>query len=191
MFHDPWLDPWLALLQAEAAGRPVLEVGCGTGADTATLVRAGLSVVAFDLSAASVAAARLRVPAARIVCQDVRDPLPVGEGEAGAVVASLSLHYFGWAETLQIVGRIRQALPPGGLLLCRLNSTEDRHFGAVGHPQLEPGYYLVDGQPKRFFDGDRVDALLSGGWTLVARQHRTTGKYLRAKALWEVAARRA
>lgn len=189
MLHDPWLDRWLPQLCQDAGPRPVLEIGCGTGDDTCTLVAAGLSVVAFDLSAVSVAAARLRAPQARLSCQDVRDPFPLGTGEAGAVVASLSLHYFAWAETVALMQRIHQTLAPGGLLLCRLNSTEDRHFGAVGHPVIEPNFYQVKGQPKRFFDRASVDTLFSNGWQVISQAHHTTRKYLHTKALWEVIAR--
>lgn len=190
MLHDPWLDRWLPLLKASAGQRPVLEIGCGKGADTATLAQAGLDVVAFDISAASVAATRLRVPQARVHCQDVRDPFPLAAGDAGAVVASLSLHYFAWDETVTLVQRVRQLLDQGGLFLCRLNSTEDKHFGASGHPEIAPNFYRVDGQPKRFFDAQSVSALFGSGWAVQSMEHQTTRKYLQAKALWEVIARR-
>lgn len=190
MLHDPWLTRWLPALKKTAGTRPVLEIGCGTGADTSTLVAAGLQVVAFDISSQSVAATRLRVPVATVICQDVRDPFPVAPGEAAAVVASLSLHYFPWAETLELVQKIRSALPHGGLFLCRLNSTEDKNFGAAGHPALEPNYYLVDGQPKRFFDEQAVAEFLGPGWKIVGREHQTTHKYVQTKALWELVAQR-
>ena len=67
---DRWLDRWLPLIAERAGDAPVLEIGCGHGDDTAVLAAAGLRVVAFDLSALSVAAARLRVPSARIERQD-------------------------------------------------------------------------------------------------------------------------
>jgi hypothetical protein len=35
---DPWLQPWLALVRERAGNAPVLELGCGSGRDTATLV---------------------------------------------------------------------------------------------------------------------------------------------------------
>ncbi len=190
MLHDPWLNRWLPTLKETAGNRAVLEIGCGMGSDTSTLVHAGLSVLAFDLSAASVAATRIRVPQARVFCQDIRDPFPVREGEAGAVLASLTLHYFPWLETIDILRRVREALPIGGLFFCRLNSTQDKHFGAEGHPTLEANYYLVDGQPKRFFDEASVDALFASGWSVLSKEHQTTQKYLREKALWEVVARR-
>lgn len=187
MPHDDWLDPWLPDLKTRAAGQPVLEIGCGSGDDTATLVAAGLSVVAFDLSAEAVASARTRVPQATISCQDVRDPWPLAAGSAGAVVASLSLHYFPWDETMALARRIHAVLRPGGLLLCRLNSTEDRHFGASGHPRIDEHFYLVDGEPKRFFDAADVDRLFAHGWRRLSTRHAVTGKYGLPKSLWEVA----
>ena len=186
MATDNWLERWLPLVLARAADRPVLEVGCGHGDDTATLAHAGLRVVAFDLSAADVDAARMRVPSAVIECRDVRDPFPVQANQLGVVVASLSLHYFGWAETVALAQRIHDVLRPGGVLLCRLNSSEDRNFGASGHPQVEPGYFLVDGKPKRFFDEAAVRTLFATGWRILSLEHLTTLKYVKPKALWEV-----
>lgn len=190
LFRDDWLDPWLPRLRDAAQGLPVLELGCGRGADTATLVQAGFSVVGFDLDPDAVAQARLAAPTARLTCQDLRAPFPLAPGAAGAVVASLSLHYFAWTETLALFDRVRAALHPGGVLLCRLNSTRDHHFGASGHPAIEPDYYLVDGQPKRFFDEAAARAVVAQGWQLQALAEKSTAKYGDEKWLWELAARR-
>lgn len=189
--RDPWLDPWLPLVIDSAAGAPVLEIGCGSGADTATLTDAGLQVLAFDLSADAIDRARQRVPGARFLVRDVRDQFPVGPGGTGVIVASLSLHYFAWAETLALFERVRHTLRPGGLLLCRLNSTDDVHFGAVGHEAIEPLFYRVDGQPKRFFDRASVDAVLATGWAVRSVVHKLTDKYLQPKAVWELVCTRA
>lgn len=186
MLSDPWLERWLPLAMERAGADPVFEIGCGYGDDTAVLARAGLRVVAFDLSRVAVAAARARVPSATIDCRDVRDPFPESIREVGVAVASLSLHYFPWDETQALVQRVRSVLRPGGLLLCRLNSTEDRNFGASGHPEIEPNYFLVDGQPKRFFDREAVCALFADGWERLSLEHFVTRKYVKAKALWEV-----
>ena len=186
MLKDPWLDRWLPLVVEHAQDRPVLEVGCGHGDDTATLAGAGLAVLAFDLSRAAVTVARVRVPSANIECRDVRGPFPAQAHDLGVVVASLSLHYFAWQETVDIVQRIRHVLRPGGLLLCRLNSTEDRNFGAQGHPQIEKNFFMVDGEPKRFFDEASVALLFAEGWKRLSLQHVVTRKYVKSKALWEV-----
>lgn len=47
-----------------------------------------------------------------------------------------------------------------GILLVQLNSTKDVNHGAVGHEEIEPGFYLVNGERKRFFDQDSIDTLL-------------------------------
>lgn len=186
MLSDPWLQRWLPLAVTHAGEGPVLEIGCGHGDDTAVLAGAGLKVTAFDLSRAAVAVTRARVPSASIERRDIRDPFPVEEQGSGLVVASLSLHYFGWNETASIVQRVYEVLRPGGLLLCRLNSTEDHHFGASGHRQIEPNFFLVDGEPKRFFDEAAVNLLFATGWRRLSLEHFVTRKYIKSKALWEV-----
>ena len=183
---DPWLKRWLPLVAARTGGQPVLELGCGCGRDTATLVEAGHSVVGIELSAEAVAGARVRVPSAAFHCQDIRAPFPVADGGAGVVLASLSLHYFSWPETTVLVDRIRQVLRPGGVLLCRLNSTNDHHFGASGHPPIAENYYLVDGEPKRFFDRAAVDRLFASGWSTLGVEERMIDRYDHLKAAWEV-----
>jgi SAM-dependent methyltransferase len=184
---DRWLDPWLPLIAARAAGRPILELGCGSGRDTEVLAGVG-HVVALDLSPEKVAAARLRATSAEFHCRDVRDPFPASGARARVVVASLSLHYFSWPETVALLERIHGLLTPAGLLLCRLNSTKDLHFGAAGHPEIEPHYYLVDGRPKRFFDRADVDALFAQGWHALRVQEQTIQRYVQPKVVWEVVA---
>ncbi len=190
MLHDPWLDRWLPTLVDRARDSHVLEIGCGHGDDTSTLIGAGLNVLAFDLSNVSVAIARTCAPAAKIECRDVRSAFPTEAQNAGAVIASLSLHYFPWDETLLIVQRIRQILRPKGLLLCRLNSTEDHNFGAKGHQQIEPNFFMVENQPKRFFNKEAVSSLFNSGWKQLSLEHSVTRKYVKAKTVWEVALER-
>jgi SAM-dependent methyltransferase len=183
MNHDPWLEPWLPMIARHAGARPVLELGCGPGQDTQVLAQAGHRVVGVDLSAAAIEQARARVPSCEFHCQDLRAAFPAAR--VGVVVASLSLHYFPWQETVDLVARVRAALVPGGLLLCRLNSTNDHHYGASGHPALGDNYYLVDGEPKRFFDRAAVQTLFAGGWTMSSLAEHVVHRYARPKALWE------
>lgn len=186
MFIDPWLNRWLPLLRERADSGLVFEIGCGHGDDTATLARAGLKVRGLDLSPAAVAIAKLRVPSAVLECRDIRDPFPEQAQNLGAVIASLSLHYFSWSETRRIVQRIRSTLRPSGILLCRLNSTQDHNFGASGHPEIEPNLFLVGGEPKRFFDEASIESLFGEDWRRLSLEHLVTSKYVRPKALWEV-----
>jgi trans-aconitate methyltransferase len=185
---DRWLDSWLDLVEARAAGRPILELGCGSGRDTEVLVGAGQRVVALDLSAESIAAACSRVPTAQFFCQDVRAPFPGAAAEARVVVASLSLHYFAWDETVALVDRIHAQLLPAGLLLCRLNSTNDLHHGAAGHPEIAKDFYQVGGITKRFFDRAAVDALFGVAWQVLHLEEQTIDRYADPKVVWEIVA---
>lgn len=187
---DPWLDRWLKLIAERAAGRPILELGCGGGRDSSTLAAAGHAVIGNDLSDTAIARVRERVPTGQFHVQDIRAPFPADEG-LGVILASLSLHYFEWSETLDLVARIHRHLRPGGVLLCRLNSTVDVNFGATGHPRIAENYYLVDGSPKRFFDQAAVDALFGDGWRVLSRELHVVDRYEQPKALWEVIADRA
>ncbi|MCD4505727.1 class I SAM-dependent methyltransferase [Chromobacterium piscinae] len=188
--RDPWLARWLPLLREAGRQGPVLEIGCGEGEDSVELLGAGLELIAFDLSADSIAAAARRAPGGKFHCRDVRQPFPLDSVRPGAVVASLSLHYFPWDETVEIAERIRQCLPPGGKLLCRLNAADDHHYGASGHPEIAQDYYLVDGAPKRFFNERAVRELFAGGWRILSLEHHVSGKYALPKALWEAALER-
>lgn len=71
--------------------------------------------------------------------------------------------------------------------MCRLNSTKDRNFGAVGHERLAENFYSVNGQPKRFFDRKSVNTLFANGWKFLSVEERTIGRYFLAKTVWEVA----
>ncbi|QNK69577.1 class I SAM-dependent methyltransferase [Variovorax sp. PAMC26660] len=189
---DPWLTRWLPLLVERAREGPVLELGCAAGRDSATLVDAGLHVVAVELSSEAVTHARVRVPAgAQFHCQDFRDPFPLpADATVGVVLASLSLHYFEWAATLELVRRIHRVLRPDGVLLCRLNSVNDLHYGGRGPSSVtgrdEDCFYLFDGFPKRFFDRTAVEQLFADGWHMHHLAEVTIDRYEHPKVAWEV-----
>lgn len=183
---DPWLQNWIQLLRDHAGATPILELGCGIGKDTAILVEAEFHVVAVDLSSRAIERARDAVPQAEFHIRDLRAPFPVNAAEVGVIIASLSLHYFAWLETLAIVERIRTTLRPGGALLCRLNSTNDHNYGAIGHQRIEDNYYLVQGEPKRFFDHTSIEAVFATGWRMLSVAERVIERYAQSKVVWEV-----
>ncbi len=184
---DRWLAPWLASLAEHAQGAGILELGCGEGWDTQSLTQLGVPVSAIDQDATALDQARARAPGACYFLQDLRQPFPVADGSLGVVLASLSLHYFSWPETGELVASIRQALRPGGLLLCRLNSINDHNHGASGHPQIAENFYLVEGRPKRFFDQESLAALFATGWQTLSQTERVIHRYALPKAIWEIA----
>lgn len=181
---DRWLEPWLETIRERSGVTPLLELGCGSGRDSAVLMAAGVRVVGLDRSQDVINLARAAVPGAEFHVGDIRDPFPLER--ARVVIASLSLHYFEWDQTVDIVERIRVVLAGGGLLICRLNSTRDDNYGASGYPRIEDHVYDVRGRPKRFFDEAHVIRLFTG-WKTLLREERTIQRYERPKVVWEVA----
>ena len=190
--QDPWMERWLAQMRGAAREDRVLELGCDAGWDTEWLERKGFKVTATDVSDDALETCRRALPAVRFVKHDLRTRFPFADGEFGVIVASLCLHYFGWAETQEMVAEIRRCLAGGGLLLCRLNSTRDVNFGAQGHEMIEPDYYAVEqrfGGSKRFFDARSVAALFAQGWETVSSQELTIARYPLPKVVWEAVLR--
>jgi SAM-dependent methyltransferase len=183
---DLWLQKWLPLIRSRVGALPILELGCGEGEDTQTLLADGHQVIAIDLCASAIATAKINAPTANYYCQDLRGTFPPQATEIGVAIASLSLHYFTWPETLAIVDRLRSTLQLNGLLLCRLNSTTDYNYGAIGYPQISDNYYLVNGEPKRFFDRTAVTDLFSHGWQSLSIEEKIIYKYARPKSVWEI-----
>lgn len=110
-----------------AAGLPVddatvVELGCGTGKNTAWLAERARRVVALDLSAGMLVRARERVPAAHVAFlrSDVRHPWPVSDASADVVIGNLVLEH---VESLATVfAESARVLRPGGtLFLCELH----------------------------------------------------------------------
>ncbi len=186
---DDWLARWLGLLKANRDA-PILDLGCGAGQDTRFLVDEGFSVVAVDFSGKALEITRRRVPEARTIDVDLTRGLPFGDSSFGAIVASLSLHYFAWQVTVEILEDVRRCLVSDGYLLARLNSTRDAYYAAAEKTEIEDNFYRVRGHPKRLFDRDDVTALFSPCWTIEDASERTTGRYGNEKTLWEISARK-
>ncbi len=187
--EDAWLECRLDLLNPHRDA-PVLDLGCGAGEDSWFLSRRGFRAVAADFSAKALEITGRRAPGAGTERVDLTRGLPFPDAHFGAVVASLSLHYFPWTKTVEILEDVRRCLVPDGLLLARLNSMYDPHYAAARKEPIGPNFYLVSGSPKRLFDRDDVVALFSAGWTLEDATERTTNRYGYEKTLWEIAARK-
>lgn len=186
---DAWLDRWHGVLGANR-GSPVLDLGRGAGYEARSLTRWGFSGVAADFSEKALELTRRRVPEAETRNLDLTRRLPFPDAHFGVVVASLSLHYFPWCQTVEVLEEVRRCLVPGGYLLARLNSTRDVRYAVTPKEEIGPNFYLVHGHPKRLFDREDIDALFPSTWTLEHASERTTDRYGDEKTLWEVVARK-
>ena len=184
---DKWLDRWLETILSASGGKAILELGCGEGRDTQQLCEAGLKVVGLDKSKDAIDIALQRSLDCTFHIGDIRSDLPADGASYSVVIASLSLHYFTWEETLEIVEKIHTILSDGGLLLARVNSTDDVNYGAIGYPEIEPNYYQVQGGARRFFDESALEEIFTGEkWDTLVREKHTIHRYEKPKFVWEL-----
>ncbi|GGX74292.1 class I SAM-dependent methyltransferase [Saccharospirillum salsuginis] len=174
-----WLNRWLPELE----NKIVLELGCGEGMDTAILADYSAILIACDLNP------RFKgIVHPNTVVVDHSKPLPFKTAQFDVVVASLCLHYFNWQVTEGAVNEISRVLKRSGLLICRLNSTNDVNYGAYGYPEIDTHFYNVNGVPKRFFDLSDITRLFSDNWQIMDLKEQSIDRYDKEKLVWEVGA---
>src|SRR5688572_30801723 len=98
---------------AEAAGRPILEVGCGTGRWLLEAAAAHPCVVGIDPSPAMLSRARERVATAHLL-RGRAEQLPLPPGVFGLVLCIFAQHHFD--DPWQSVAEAARVLAPGGRL---------------------------------------------------------------------------
>ena len=105
------------LLRSVSPGARVLEVGAGTGRDSAALARAGRAAVLLDRSPAALELAARGEPAFRGRALVLGDALqaPFADGAFDAVFHQGLLEHF--LEPLPLLAENRRVLRPGGILL--------------------------------------------------------------------------
>ncbi len=182
--YDGWLDKYIDIFPESAN---IIDLGCGSGSDTNFLLKKGFSVYSVDFSTEALKIMKKLVPQARALKVDITDKLPFEDNEFDIVIADLSLHYFEWSITKQIVMEISRILKSGGIIISRFNSDKDYGFGANIGEILEPGLRLVNGRTKRFFSEKNIDELFKY-WEIICKCENITERYLKTKAYWEFAA---
>lgn len=104
----PALGRDVVALLAPKPGERILDLGCGDGGLTQTLIEAGAEVVGIDASARMVAAARYRGIEARRLDATRLDY----DGEFDAVFSNAALHWICDADA--VIAGVNRALKPGG-----------------------------------------------------------------------------
>ena len=131
--------------------RAVVEIGCGTGRNTAWLARAAAgstddagpaSILALDFSVEMLARARARVTDGRVrfIQHDARNRWPLDDASADVVIAMLILEH---VEHLQsfFAEAARTLSPKGDLFICELHPMRQHLGGQAQFINARTGEY--------------------------------------------------
>ncbi|MEK0081987.1 class I SAM-dependent methyltransferase [Benzoatithermus flavus] len=155
----------LRLTDLPLDGASVIELGAGTGKNTAWLATRTASVLALDLSPGMLTRARERVPAAhvRFLLHDITRPWPVGDCSADLVVGNLVLEHV--ADLRPVMTEAARALRPGGLLFLGELHPYRQLLGARARFQAGDALALIEAH--RHGVSDYVNTALAAGFDLV------------------------
>ena len=166
------LGRWRDWLAGGARGR-VLEVGCGTGRNL-WRYPAGVSVIGLEPSLDALAAARRRVPGARLVCGSA-EALPFPDASFDTVVSGLV--FCSVPDPARGLAEVRRVLAPGGHLRMMEHVRSRSPF--VGRLQdfYQPAWTCVLGgcHPNR----DTERTVEAAGFVIEREEYRADGNMRR------------
>lgn len=167
---DGWLEKYCFM-----TGERVLDLGCGEGTNLPFLLSRGVQVTAADLSpeAVQLVGSAFGTRLAGTDCFDMRNGLPYPGSSFDTIVADLSLHYFSWDETQDIITDLRRILKGGGRLIARVHSTAN--LPADAEP-IAYGYYRAYGCDRRYFTAEDLRQLFAG-WKLLTLEKTDAHRY--------------
>ena len=182
---DNWLDTFLQ--EIDNCKTPIIDLGCGSGNNTLTLLNKGKTVIPCDFSKNAIKNIHLNFPELERVEQfDLLNGLPFENDFTDIIIADLCLHYFTIKQTEYILNDIMRVLKSGGILLARINSIQDVNYGAGKGKEIERHLYITeDRRYKRFFDEDDIWNIF-GKHNIEYMKENTMNRYLSEKILWSL-----
>ena len=171
--RNPWEDDYLRrgrlwggsspFISRPARSSRILEIGCGDGKTTASLVQAGCSVTAIDFSPGAAVLCRQTCTdpdQVKILIADIRET-PFNNESFEAVVASHITGHLSLDGRRDLAAEVIRVLTPGGTIYFRDFSTGDYRYGHG--KETEPGTFLrKNGIITHYFTEDEVPALFAG-----------------------------
>ncbi|WP_416796452.1 class I SAM-dependent methyltransferase [Ciceribacter azotifigens] len=157
-----------AFLGGLASGARILELGCGAGDDSATMLARGFDVVPTDGSAAMAfqAEMRLRRPV-RVMRFSELDEISLYDG----IWANACLLHVPLAELPRILGKIRRALRPAGLFYASFKAGQGEGYDQFGRYYNRPApEWLIHQYRMQGFAEPVVECAHGGGYDGVATE---------------------
>lgn len=182
--YDLWLDKYEKIL-IESKNIPIIDLGCGCGNDTLYLKERGYEVISCDFSEKALTRLSDFIGNVNVRCFDMQDRLPFENNCVRVVISDFSLHYFAWNETQKILREINRVLMNEGVLICRVNSTNDINYSEGQGVKIEENFYNIDGHLKRFFNEEQLREAFKS-WDILYINESNINRYKMSKTAWEI-----
>jgi len=155
----------MILLLKNRRFKRILDLGCGTGKQTANLAKSKLFVVGSDISVIALSQAQKRLEAEKIsncyLIENDMIKLPFPDHHFDAVISINVIQHNPLTKIKRTVKEIRRVLRKKGLFLVTLPSTKDYKFG-IGKRVEKNTYVAEKGVIHHFFDLKSAKELFSG-----------------------------
>ena len=166
---NPYLVAWLRTFGAAPIRKRCLVVGCGLGDDAEALASAGFDVIAFDISATAIDAARRRFPRSGVdyVVADILQPPPAWAAAFDLIFEAFTLQALPPEPRHAAIGSIAALTASGGrvFVLCRAREAGEP-VGELPWPLTRDELALFEAAGLR---ATTVEIVLDGGATPVRR----------------------
>lgn len=149
-----------AFRQLSLKGKPVLEIGCGTGTNAIWMAQQNCKVTATDISPTAIEQAKAKTSQAKAnvdyVLADICEEPAVKDGSVDFVFDRGVYHVMSAEKRSVFAMRVANSLSSGGFWLCLAGSKDEvRENPEVGPPQLSAVEVL---EPmEKFFEIHKVD----------------------------------
>jgi SAM-dependent methyltransferase len=187
--YDNWLDKyWHEFLSKISHADLIVDLGCGVGNNAKYLVEHGLSPIACDISEVAIRTLKTFLPDIQTLCLDMTEGLPFQKDSVHVLIADLSIHYFDEVTTHEVIRDLDNVLKTDGVLLCRLNSTNEISYQGNVVPSADRYLMESEGIYRRFFDREEIERFfVKEKWTYLHIGEYEMDRYTNKKMLWEIA----
>lgn len=186
--YDGWLEEYET--EIEVCQTPIVDLGCGLGNNTFFLIEKGKDVLACDYSEIAIETIQKEMPKAKTKLFDMTQKFPIEDDYTDIVIADLCIHYFPEEITKKVIEEIKRILKPNGILIFRVNSTDDSNYIAK-HETIQEDFIW---QPKwkkskRLFNENSIRSFFAD-WKIEKVKQEKMLRYEYQKVIWNCAVRK-
>lgn len=169
-----------------------LDLGCGSGNDTKILrEQYNKEVISADFSEVAIELLKNKIENVKTVIFDMTKGFPFSADLFSFIISDLSLQYFDYEDTNNIISELRRVIKTEGYILLRLSAVDDYNYGAMAGEKIDYHFYHVEKRNKRYFDEEDIRNFFCD-WNIcsIIKCEMKSGRYEYPRSVYEVLLRK-